>query len=334
MEFLDTKVYKSSNGKLQTTLYTKPTDRQSYLHNKSYHPSSCKRSIAYSQALRIKRICSEAPEFEQHTKKLSAKLVQRGYDQKLVDEQIDKARQTDRLDLLKPKDPTPPAKNILAVTYNKGLPNLKKAIDDNWNILSINPTLAPLFREKPILAFRRNRNLQNLVCKHKLKNNKPVQKVPKKHGKCRPCLTDPKNKCCKQMASTTHFTNRKTGRKFQIFHNLNCRSSKVIYLIECTLCGNKPYVGKSETASNLRTNNHRHDAKKPDSIMIDKHFYETPGHDFEKHAKITLIEQLRNAENMTKEEITFNLEKREDFWMIKLNTLQPDGFNIALNHSQ
>ena len=334
VEFLDTKVYKSSNGKLQTTLYTKPTDRQSYLHNKSYHPSSCKRSIAYSQALRIKRICSEAPEFEQHTKKLSAKLVQRGYDQKLVDEQIDKARQTDRLDLLKPKDPTPPAKNILAVTYNKGLPNLKKAIDDNWNILSINPTLAPLFREKPILAFRRNRNLQNLVCKHKLKNNKPVQKVPKKHGKCRPCLTDPKNKCCKQMTSTTHFTNRKTGRKFQIFHNLNCRSSKVIYLIECTLCGNKPYVGKSETASNLRTNNHRHDAKKPDSIMIDKHFYETPGHDFEKHAKITLIEQLRNAENMTKEEITFNLEKREDFWMIKLNTLQPDGFNIALNHSQ
>ena len=68
--------------------------------------------------------------------------------------------------------------------------------------------------------------------------------------------------------------------------------------------------------------------------MIDKHFYETPGHDFEKHAKITLIEQLRNAENMTKEEITFNLEKREAFWMIKLNTLQPDGFNIALNHSQ
>ena len=38
IEFLDTKVYKFTDGKLHTTLYTKPTDRQSYLHNKSYHP--------------------------------------------------------------------------------------------------------------------------------------------------------------------------------------------------------------------------------------------------------------------------------------------------------
>ena len=134
------------------------------------------------------------------------------------------------------------------------------------------------------------------------------------------------------MVSTDHFTNRKTGKKYYIRHNLNCRSAKVIYLIECTLCNNKPYVGKSEPPSNLRTNNHRNDAKKADSILVDKHFFENKDHDFEKHAKITLIEQLRNTDHMTQEEITYNLEKRENFWMMKLNTLQPDGFNITLNH--
>ena len=59
IEFLDTRIYKSTDGKLRTTLYTKPTDLQSYLHSTSYHASSCKRSITYSQALRARRICSE-----------------------------------------------------------------------------------------------------------------------------------------------------------------------------------------------------------------------------------------------------------------------------------
>ena len=186
IEFLDTKVYKSTDGKLHTTLYTKPTDRQSYLHNKSYHPNSCKRSIAYSQALRIKRICSEPSEFEEHVKTLSTKLTARGYNPEMIEQQIDKARQCNRDSLLKPKTDHRTAKNILAVTYNKKLPNLKKAIDDNWSILAINPGIAPLFREKPILAFRRNRNLQNLLCKHKLQNNKPVTNHQKKIGKCRP----------------------------------------------------------------------------------------------------------------------------------------------------
>ena len=81
-------------------------------------------------------------------------------------------------------------------------------------------------------------------------------------------------------------------------------------------------------------NNHRSDARKHESIAVYKHFFDNKDHDFEKHAKITLIEQLRSTDHMTQEEITYNLEKREDFWMIKLNTLQPEGFNIALNHPQ
>jgi hypothetical protein len=331
IEFLDTRIYKAANGILQTTLYTKPTDRQSYLHSKSYHPNSCKRSIAYSQALRIRRICSEPSEFEKNVMKLKSKLVQRGYDPGALEEQIDKARQKSRNSLLTPKPGQLTAKTILAVTYNKKLPNLKKAIDDNWNILSINPEIAPLFKDKPILAYRRNRNLQNILCKHKLENGLPISKKQRKIGKCRPCWGRRNNKCCKQMVTTSHFTNRKTGKVFNILHNLNCKSFNVIYLIECTLCNNKPYVGKTETQSNVRTNSHRSEAKKPDSIAIDRHFFENKDHDFEKHAKITLIEKLENTSHMTEYEITTTLEKREDFWMKKLDTLTPDGFNQELN---
>ena len=34
---------------------------------------------------------------------------------------------------------------------------------------------------------------------------------------------------------------------------------------------------------------------------------------------------------MTPQEVTNTLERREDFWILKLNTLKPDGFNQELN---
>ena len=56
IEFLDTLVYIDSNNRHQTTLYKKTTDYQNYLRAKSAHPFSLKKSIPYSQALRIKLI--------------------------------------------------------------------------------------------------------------------------------------------------------------------------------------------------------------------------------------------------------------------------------------
>ena len=216
IEFLDTRIYKSPEGKLQTTLYTKPTDRQSYLHSKSYHPQSCKRSIAYSQALRIRRICSENDEFNKHSENLMKKLVDRGHSKTDVIQQIDKAKLVKRSDLLSKKVNTTTKNTILTVTYNRNLPNLKQAIDNNWHILGINSTIAPLFKDKPIIAYRRNKNLKNLLCKHKLCDNKPIVKKPNKIGRCQPCHSRANNKCCKQMVNTNHVTNRKTGKTLSV----------------------------------------------------------------------------------------------------------------------
>ena len=45
ISFLDMLIYKDKNNTLQTTLYRKPTDQQSYIHAHSDHPKSLKRSI-------------------------------------------------------------------------------------------------------------------------------------------------------------------------------------------------------------------------------------------------------------------------------------------------
>ena len=74
INILDTHIYKNKNGKLCTTFQVKPTDRQSYLHHKSYHPTSSKRSITYRQTLRIRKICTEDSEYLKHSKNLVQKL--------------------------------------------------------------------------------------------------------------------------------------------------------------------------------------------------------------------------------------------------------------------
>ena len=53
-------------------------------------------------------------------------------------------------------------------------------------------------------------------------------------------------------------------------------------------------------------------------------------HNFNQHAKFILIEQLDNI-NIDKDLVTFRLKKREDFWILRLKTLQPDGVNAELN---
>ena len=54
INFLDLNV-KFSSGKLQTSLYVKPTDCHQYLHFQSSHPKHTKKSIVYSQTLRVSR---------------------------------------------------------------------------------------------------------------------------------------------------------------------------------------------------------------------------------------------------------------------------------------
>jgi hypothetical protein len=58
------------NGIMSTDIYNKPTDTHQYLSPQSCHPKHCSKSIPYSQALRIKRICSN----EQTTKKRLGEL--------------------------------------------------------------------------------------------------------------------------------------------------------------------------------------------------------------------------------------------------------------------
>ena len=125
IEFLDLKIYKDAQGKLATKLYSKPTDRQAYLHKSSAHPHHLKKSIPYGQALRMRRICTDLEEFEKAGEKLSTKLKERGYTDTEITAQINRARTKPREDLLKytSKEQDTPRRIPYVVTYSPNLPD-------------------------------------------------------------------------------------------------------------------------------------------------------------------------------------------------------------------
>ena len=96
MEFLDTLVCIDQQNKLQTTLSRKSSDRQNFLNAKLEHLYSLKKSIPYSQTLRIRQICSTFQEYHSHARKLIEQFVNKGYKKDVVIQQIQKVRQLDR----------------------------------------------------------------------------------------------------------------------------------------------------------------------------------------------------------------------------------------------
>ena len=61
-----------------------------YIH--SEHPKSLKNNIPYSQALQIEKICSTKNDFDYCSRELKERFLKEVYDQKIVDEQLEKVR--------------------------------------------------------------------------------------------------------------------------------------------------------------------------------------------------------------------------------------------------
>ena len=53
VNFLDVKVHNDNQGKLHTSLYTKPTDSHLYLHYSSFHPKHQKQKFTLQPGLKI-----------------------------------------------------------------------------------------------------------------------------------------------------------------------------------------------------------------------------------------------------------------------------------------
>ena len=90
-----------------------------------------------AQALRLHRIYSTNNVFQEGCDNLSNKLIERGYKQQEINEGIERTKTLDRKKLEeKTKEQSNRIPFVLA--YNRTLPNLRRAIPNNGNLLHIN----------------------------------------------------------------------------------------------------------------------------------------------------------------------------------------------------
>ena len=88
---MDVKVFFDKNRKLQTTVYEKPTKKNTYLHRKSFHPTHIFNNIIFNQIIRFNGINSNKHLFRNQIKLLINRFQKRGYTSTLIKRQIKKA---------------------------------------------------------------------------------------------------------------------------------------------------------------------------------------------------------------------------------------------------
>ena len=161
VNFLDVKVI-MKDGKIITDLYVKPTDTPQYLDSSSCHPYHCKKSIHYSQALCLNRICSNNASFDQRCNELEDWLHERGYSERVVRQEILKARKIPRNELLE-KEHNHPEENKLTfnITYYPAFQNTKTILEELQILLAPDDEHQKVFPNVPIVGFRNGKSLKD-----------------------------------------------------------------------------------------------------------------------------------------------------------------------------
>ena len=271
VSFLDVRVVKEGK-KIITDLFTKPKDTHQLLYHSSCHPGHTKRGIPYSQALRIRRICSEDQFFDKRVGELRGWLFNRGYKEGEVDQQIDKVLSLDRLELLDRQIKDQSDGRIPSVLmYHPVLNRVYDILRDISNILLVGPEHRKLFQNKIFLSFRRAKNIKDKLVRAKLPNSDDGGLSVKGCYKC-----NGRKSCqiCGLIKEGDSFENSDENRSFTIFSGrYNCNSENVVYLLQCECCHRK-YMGSTKTKFRQRFNVYksyfRSYASKRDQGALDK----------------------------------------------------------------
>lgn len=105
ISFLDVNVSLNGNNKIATNIYKKPMSKNMYLSYYSNHPKHLLQALPYSQAIRIKRICSNEEDCNREIGDMFNRFLVRGYPKTDIDKCKLKIQTKSRHDLLIPRSP-------------------------------------------------------------------------------------------------------------------------------------------------------------------------------------------------------------------------------------
>ena len=314
VDFLDMTIWIDENGKFQTDLYTKETDRITYLLPSSTHPGHITTNMPYSGGLRLLRICSKHEDYLKRREEFSENLKTRGYKDiviKTAFKRLDSITREQAL-LKVSRTKVDQQRPVFAITYDPRLPSASGILKKHYNVACENPTFKDTFPLVPLVGYRRSRNLGEYLTKAKLF---PVGRSGLRTRSGFQRCNRVAGGLCMMCTFSTNCTSHEcayTKEKFEIQSMIKCTDTYIIYSITCKLCPKVQYIGQTyQTAAKRFSTHHSDIITKKVHKPVAAHF-NLPGHGTS--AMIFLpFEKLRFPDKTM-------LDVREDFWIQKKKT--------------
>ena len=161
-------------------------------------------------------------------------------------------------------------------------------------LLHKSPDMQQIFSEPPIIAYRRDRNLNDILVHGK------HNRIFKTRGEESDSYPD------KKVCDMSGYCPRN-----------NCKTTNVIYDLYCEICKNVVYVGETERTVGERKE-HLADIRHKRDKAVAIHF-SAANHSFKDH-KFVILERCMAYS-------CYYRRARERFWMERLNTITPNGIN-------
>ena len=328
INFLDVKV-RIKNNAINTSLYTKETDTLSYLDYSSCHPASCKKSIPYSQFLRLRRICSDEDDFVTQSRKLAKSFHKAHYPDNIIQSGFDKAFQFKRDDLLKrpsnnSKTDKSDPKLFLITDYHPSFRAVLDIVSNNWDVLDNSSSTRPILQIPVVRGFRRPKNLRDLLVRARLTtaDSNNATNSRKTSNKCK----RPNCPYCRAINKTGRITCQFNKRSYITRFNVTCQSNNLIYCLSCKTC-TKIYVGQTKRSIRERAGEHYTSIRKNKKHLVVGRHYNSMGHKGTHDVTIYILEFVRTPPNATLSKI--NRETQEAKWIFRLRSSVPLGLNLT-----
>ena len=128
-----------------------------------------KKGFIKGEALRLLRTNSSQITFERNIRNFHNRLLERGYPAAILRKYLSEVKFADRKTALQQRNKSARKKLLPFVTqYHPALPSLKKILMGKWHLIQNQQRLREIFKEPPLISYRKGKSLKDLLVRAKL----------------------------------------------------------------------------------------------------------------------------------------------------------------------
>ena len=233
--------------------------------------------------------------FDKRAKELKTMLKNRGYKLNKINTHIESVHKLERSKLLVKRTKPPTNKITLIFPFYPQMKSISNVIHQQKREIMKDASLKRAFGDGFQVAYTRDKNLSDMLCKSKLRPKPPGFQDNKSdvHGwwPCKKCTS-----CKHSSPEVTYIRIHHKDDYINIRNKITCLTRNTIYIIECVRCLDQ-YAGSTCQPFRLRCDQWRSDIninKKSGDVI--QHF-NMKGHDISTHFRMTPIEIVYGDED-------------------------------------